>query len=220
MEIPRLGVQSELQLPAYTTATATPDPSHVCDLHHCSQQCRILNPLSKARNWICILIDTSQICFHWAMTGTPRVSFNKKSKLPIFQGWGITFYTHDRLTKLKDTGLNFLISLFFQVSFFFLSFFFFFLSFVFCLFRAALTAHGGSQVRSWIRTTVAGLCHSNARFLDPLSKARDRTHILMDTSLIRFLCATTGTPKFAYFFFFWSFRGPHLWHMEVPRLEV
>uniref|UniRef100_A0A8W4FFK4 Fibronectin type-II domain-containing protein n=2 Tax=Sus scrofa TaxID=9823 RepID=A0A8W4FFK4_PIG len=27
MEVPRLGVQSELQLPAYTTATATGDPS-------------------------------------------------------------------------------------------------------------------------------------------------------------------------------------------------
>ena len=27
MEVPRLGVQSELQLPAYTTATATPNPA-------------------------------------------------------------------------------------------------------------------------------------------------------------------------------------------------
>ena len=34
MEIPRLGVQSELKPPAYTTATATPDLSRVCDLHH------------------------------------------------------------------------------------------------------------------------------------------------------------------------------------------
>ena len=33
MEVPRLGVTSELQGRAYTTATATPDPSHVCDLH-------------------------------------------------------------------------------------------------------------------------------------------------------------------------------------------
>ena len=32
MEIPRLGVELELQLPAYTTATATGDPSFVCDL--------------------------------------------------------------------------------------------------------------------------------------------------------------------------------------------
>ena len=48
MEVPRVGVESELQLPAYTTATAMPDPTHVCDLHHSSWQCQILNPLSKA----------------------------------------------------------------------------------------------------------------------------------------------------------------------------
>ena len=34
MEVPRLGVESELQLPAYTAATATSDLSCVCDLHH------------------------------------------------------------------------------------------------------------------------------------------------------------------------------------------
>ena len=38
MEVPGLGVESELQLPAYTTATATWDPSHICDLHLISQQ--------------------------------------------------------------------------------------------------------------------------------------------------------------------------------------
>ena len=51
MEVPRLGVESELQLPTYTTATATAtatlDPSHLCDLLHSSQQ--RLNPLSEAR---------------------------------------------------------------------------------------------------------------------------------------------------------------------------
>ena len=48
MEIPRLGVYSELQLPAYATATATPDLSYVCDRHHSSRQHQILNPLSEA----------------------------------------------------------------------------------------------------------------------------------------------------------------------------
>ena len=33
LEVPRLGVKSEPQLPVYTTATATWDPSHICDLH-------------------------------------------------------------------------------------------------------------------------------------------------------------------------------------------
>ena len=36
MEVPMVGVSSELQLLAYTRATATPDPSHVFDLHHSS----------------------------------------------------------------------------------------------------------------------------------------------------------------------------------------
>ena len=50
MEITRLGVQSELQLPAYTTATATSDLSCICNLHHSSWQCQILNPLNEARD--------------------------------------------------------------------------------------------------------------------------------------------------------------------------
>ena len=37
-EVPRLGVESELHLPAHPTATAPPDPSRICDLHHSSQQ--------------------------------------------------------------------------------------------------------------------------------------------------------------------------------------
>ena len=38
------------QLPAYTTARATPDPSCICNLYHSSQQCRNLNPLNEARD--------------------------------------------------------------------------------------------------------------------------------------------------------------------------
>ena len=38
MEVSRLGVESELQLWAYTAATATPEPSCVCDLYHSSWQ--------------------------------------------------------------------------------------------------------------------------------------------------------------------------------------
>ena len=50
MEVPRLGVELELQPSAYARATATPDPSLVCNLHHSSQQYQILNLLSKARD--------------------------------------------------------------------------------------------------------------------------------------------------------------------------
>ena len=41
-EVPRLGVYSELQLPAYATAIATQDPSCVWNPHHRPWQCRIL----------------------------------------------------------------------------------------------------------------------------------------------------------------------------------
>ena len=71
MEFLRLGVELELQLLAYTTATATWDRSHICELHHSSRQRWIHNPLSKARDQTHILMDTSQIRFHCATTGTP-----------------------------------------------------------------------------------------------------------------------------------------------------
>ena len=61
LEFPRPGVESELQLPAYATATATQDLSHICDLHHSSWQCQILNPLSQARDRTRILMDPSQV---------------------------------------------------------------------------------------------------------------------------------------------------------------
>ena len=51
IDVPRLGAELELQLPAYAIATATQDPRHICDLYHSSwQQCQILNPLNEARD--------------------------------------------------------------------------------------------------------------------------------------------------------------------------
>ena len=38
--------------------------SHIYNLHHSSQQCWILNPLSEARDQIHMLMDTAQIRFH------------------------------------------------------------------------------------------------------------------------------------------------------------
>ena len=64
MEVPRLGVESELQLLAYTTAPAAWDPSHVCNLHSSSWQYQILNPLIKARDRTLILMDTSRVGYH------------------------------------------------------------------------------------------------------------------------------------------------------------
>ena len=64
MDVPRLGVELELQLLAYT----------LWDLHHSSWQRRTLNPLSVARDQICNLVVPSWICFHCAMMGTPKMN--------------------------------------------------------------------------------------------------------------------------------------------------
>ena len=70
MEIPMLRIQ----------ATATPDTSHVCDLHHSSQQRWILNPLSKARDGTRILMTTSRVCNSWATVGTLMQGIERKKK--------------------------------------------------------------------------------------------------------------------------------------------
>ena len=52
MEVPSLG---------HNTATATQDPSRICDLHHSSQLSQVLNLLCKARDGTCSLMDTCQV---------------------------------------------------------------------------------------------------------------------------------------------------------------
>ena len=64
MEVSKLGVELELQLLAYTTATTIRDPSHICDLHYNSLQHQIPNPLSEARDQTHVLMATSQVHYH------------------------------------------------------------------------------------------------------------------------------------------------------------
>ena len=73
IDVPRLGVESELQLPTYTTATATLDLSYKCHRHHSLWQCQILNSLSKARGRTRVLMDTSQIQFLLSHIGNPNL---------------------------------------------------------------------------------------------------------------------------------------------------
>ena len=72
MEVLRLGVKSEVWLPAYATAIATQDPSCICNLHHSLQQHQIFNPLSEARDQTRNLTVTSQIRLQCTTTETPR----------------------------------------------------------------------------------------------------------------------------------------------------
>ena len=71
MEIPRLGVESELQLVACATAIAMPDMSRICGPHHSSWQRWILNPLREARDQTHNLMVPGQICFHCTTMGIP-----------------------------------------------------------------------------------------------------------------------------------------------------
>ena len=106
MKVLRLGVESELQLLAYTTDIAT-DLSRVCDLHHSSWQCRILNPLSRARDQTCILMDTSWICYCWAALGTPSPHyFSCVTAFPLFLhsqsfSWSPLFRPQESLGRSK-----------------------------------------------------------------------------------------------------------------------
>jgi len=82
MEVPRLGVQMELQLLAYTTATVISVPSRVFNLHHSSWQLRILNLLSEARDRTQNLLVPNQIRF-----AAPQLELHKtfKSRFIAFQ---------------------------------------------------------------------------------------------------------------------------------------
>ena len=89
MEVPRLRVRSELQLLAYTTARAMQDPSYICDLHHSSRPCWILNPLSGTGDGTCILMNPSQIHYHLCHDGNSKFQefwqIPEKGPLPFYQ---------------------------------------------------------------------------------------------------------------------------------------
>ena len=82
--------------------------------------------------------------------------------------------------------------------------------FLFGLFRATPMACRSSQARGRIRAVAASLHHSHSnagwptpqlmamRIFNPLGKARDQTHIFMDTSWVHYHSAMIGTPLLAF----------------------
>ena len=75
MEIPRLGAELELRLPAYATATATLHPSCVCDLTIPHGNTGSLTHWARpgielAYSWILV-----RFVNHWATMGTPESIF-------------------------------------------------------------------------------------------------------------------------------------------------
>ena len=105
--------------------------------------------------------------------------------------------------------------------------------FFFCLFRATPMAHGGSKARGRIGAVATGLCqsHSNTglssvcnlhhsswqrQLLNPLSKARDRTHNLMVPRRIRQPLRHDGSSRDAVF----SMCVPQRQQLGWPDLGV
>ena len=73
----------ELQLPAYTTAAASQDPNHVCDLCLSLWQCQILNPVSKARETLHLLRLSVGFLTRWGTMWTPRSHFLRDSLISV-----------------------------------------------------------------------------------------------------------------------------------------
>ena len=106
MEVPRLGVESELQLLAYTTATATWNPSHIFNLHHNSWQHPIPGPTQ------CILMDTSRIHFHCTTKGTPTYFiFLLHFFLPSETTFLFFHFSFCHITFSVQTAMNFMYTL-------------------------------------------------------------------------------------------------------------
>ena len=88
--------------PVYTTATPRSDLSCVCDLYHSSQQRWILKPLREATDWTRIFMDTSQVRYHQAVTGTSLAGdLDEKCFVGVFRTMpdrigGKTFYFIER----------------------------------------------------------------------------------------------------------------------------
>ena len=102
MKVLRLGVKSELQPPAYATATvtATRELSLVCNQYHSSRQCRILNPLMRpgikpASSWILSWLPLSQ-------DGNSETSFNLNRNSCINSYLIITFFLKTWILKTSS----------------------------------------------------------------------------------------------------------------------
>ena len=99
MEVPGLGVESVLQLLAYTTATAILDLSCICGLHWSLRLWQILNPLSEAGDQTHILGDIS-----WILN---LLSHNRNTSFFFYFWGGSIFFTSqdtDSVTQFSVTS--------------------------------------------------------------------------------------------------------------------
>ena len=102
MKVSRLGVKLEMQLLAYATATAMPYPSCICNLHHSSWQCLILNPLNESGDQTHILMDTSWVLNSLSHNGNSQIIFLRyipKSRITGVKGEQLHFYAFNVILK-------------------------------------------------------------------------------------------------------------------------
>ena len=74
IEVPGLRIKSELHPPAYTTATATLDLSHICDLATAHGNTGFLTHRVRPGNRIRNLMDTSRILNPLSHSGNSSVN--------------------------------------------------------------------------------------------------------------------------------------------------
>ena len=96
MEIPRLGLNRSYS--CQPSSQPQQDPSLISDLHHSSQKCQIPDPLSKARDWTHVLMDSSRIHFCCTTKGTPRKIFNDHFN----RCWQVSFFKSQHLFIIKS----------------------------------------------------------------------------------------------------------------------
>ena len=92
LEVPRLGIESELYLLTYTIATTTPNPSHICDLCHSSW-----GNAGSLTHWARPGI---QPAFSWIMVDSFLLSHDRNSKYH-FQVMKITYLDIPSLQQTK-----------------------------------------------------------------------------------------------------------------------
>ena len=172
----------------------------------------LLQPFTFYKVSLCLwLMPLSIYWITWRILHTQKIDGPCLRPIQDPWGWGLRSFPGDSNTGLAIATLPKLPKLSSLKKIFLPSFLLLFFSFLFFL-RAAPAAHGSSQARGQIRATAASLrhSHSNTRsklwlwptpqlmampILNPLSKARDQTHILMDSTRFITSWATMGTPR-------------------------
>ena len=73
------------------------DLSHICDLNHSLWKCQILKIFSETRYQTHVLMNTSQVHYHWAMLGTPGYYFSYLHSSLYFHtsNWGLKVACRD-----------------------------------------------------------------------------------------------------------------------------